>query len=200
MADDRPLAASEIEPALVDRAQRGDRQAFSELVRLHQAPVRAYVAAHVRGVEAADDLAQEAFLRAYVRLDSFAMPPTATMRPWLLGIARNLVLEHLRKETRVGVRDRAELEAALDAWHLEAIEAETHDGEEAVAALQRCLQKLAPAAFALVTRHYFERRSLASLAAEQNKKEGALRMQFLRIRETLRACIERQAVTEGAVR
>ena len=44
--------------------------------------------------------------------------------------------------------------------------------------------------------HYFERRTLASLAAEENKQESALRMRLLRIRETLRACIE-QAVGEG---
>ncbi len=57
-------------------------------------------------------------------------------------------------------------------------------------ALQDCVGKLAPAASNLVVRHYFERQTLASLAAEEHKQESALRMRLLRIREALRACIE----------
>src|SRR5688572_3652934 len=89
------------EPLQVERAKAGDREAFSQLVRLHQAVVRAYVSAHVRAAETADDLAQEVFLRAFRRLDAFQLPESGSMRPWLLGIARNLLLEHLRAPVRL---------------------------------------------------------------------------------------------------
>jgi RNA polymerase sigma-70 factor (ECF subfamily) len=185
-----PLDAGD-EPLWIDRAQAGDRAAFSQLVRLHQAVVRAYLGAHLRAGETADDLAQEVFLRAFRRLDAFQLPETGTMRPWLLGIARNLLLEHLRRPGR--------LEALVDpeaAGETEQVVRDPVEVERRIEALQRCVEKLAPAAAGLVWRHYFERRTLASLAAEESKQESALRMRLLRIREVLRACIE-QTVGEG---
>jgi RNA polymerase sigma-70 factor (ECF subfamily) len=178
----------------VERAQAGDRAAFSQLVRMHQAVVRAYLGAHVRDAEAADDLAQEVFLRAFRRLDAFEPPDSGSIRPWLLGIARRLVLEHLRAELRR--HPRVDLEAALD--QAGQLPRDPVDLERRIEALQRCLAKLAPAASALVARHYFERRTLASLAAEEHKQEGALRMRLMRIREALRGCIERR-LEGGAV-
>ena len=186
------------EPVYIERAQAGDRESFSQLVRLHQAVVRAYVSAHIRAAEAADDLAQEVFLRAFRRLAAFQVPESGSMRPWLLGIARNLLLEHLRAPVRLQARATAELSAVLDGQQLD-------DGqtprdplaiERRIEVLEGCVEKLAPAASALVWRHYFERRTLASIAAEEQKSESTLRMRLLRIREALRACIER-ASSEG---
>jgi RNA polymerase sigma-70 factor (ECF subfamily) len=187
----RPALDAGDEPLWIDRAQAGDRAAFSQLVRLHQAVVRAYLGAHLRAGETADDLAQEVFLRAFRRLDAFQLPETGTMRPWLLGIARNLLLEHLRRPGR--------LEALVDpdaAGETDQVVRDPVEAERRIEALQRCVEKLAPAAARLVWRHYFERRTLASLAAEESKQESALRMRLLRIREVLRACIE-QTVGEG---
>jgi RNA polymerase sigma-70 factor, ECF subfamily len=187
------------EPLHIARAKGGDREAFSQLVRMHQAVVRAYVSAHVRPVEAADDLAQEVFLRAFRRLDAFQLPESGSIRPWLLGIARNLLLEHLRAPARLEARRPADLEEALETRQLEGGPGpqDAMEMERRIAALQGCVDKLAPAAFALVWRHYFERRTLASLAAEEKKQESALRMRLLRIREALRACIEQAG--EGAL-
>lgn len=187
----RPALDAGDEPLWIDRARAGDRAAFSQLVRLHQAVVRAYLGAHLREGEAADDLAQEVFLRAFRRLDAFQLPETGTMRPWLMGIARNLLLEHLRRPGRLEAR--VDPEAAAEAGQVVRDPVEV---ERRIEALQRCVDKLAPAAARLVWRHYFERRTLASLAAEENKQESALRMRLLRIREVLRACIE-QTVGEG---
>jgi RNA polymerase sigma-70 factor (ECF subfamily) len=197
----RGMGAPSRRPAVADgaderehiaRAKAGDRQAFSQLVRMHQAIVRTYVNAHVRGGSAADDLAQEVFLRAFRRLDAFELPESGTIRPWLLGIARRLVLEHLRSELRR--HPVVTLDEQLDGGQLPR---DPGDVERRIEALQGCLGKLAPAASALVVRHYFERRTLASLAAEENRRESALRMRLLRIREVLRACIER-TLTERA--
>jgi RNA polymerase sigma-70 factor (ECF subfamily) len=187
------------EPVHVERAKAGDRQAFSQLVRMHHAVVRAYVSAHIRVPEAADDLAQEVFLRAFRRLAAFQIPETGSIRPWLLGIARNLLLEHLRAELRVQTRAPLALEAALDARHLDDAQAprDPLEFERRIDALQRCVGKLAPAASTLVQRHYFERQTLASLAAEENRQEGALRMRLLRIREALRTCIETAIAEAG---
>jgi len=182
----------------IERAKAGDRDAFSQLVRMHQAVVRVYLSAHVRTAEAADDLAQEVFLRAFRRLDAFQLPETGSIRPWLMGIARNLLLEHMRAPGRLEMLRTADLEALDGRLEPETSPRDPVEVERRMEALQSCVEKLPLASFTLVSRHYFERRTLASLAAEERKQEGALRMRLMRIREALRGCIERR-LEGGAV-
>ena len=58
-------------------------------------PVRRFIAAMLRDDWAAEDLAQETFVRAAARLDTLADP--AKLKPWVFAIARNLCLDHLRR-------------------------------------------------------------------------------------------------------
>ena len=85
---------SEVDDAgLVDRARRGDEDAFSSLFARHQAAIYRY-AAHMGGRETADDVVQETFLvilRQTGRLD----PLYGLVIGYLLGIARRLVLKRL---------------------------------------------------------------------------------------------------------
>ncbi len=67
---------------------REDRHAFGELVRRHQSPVRAFLTRMTRGdTHRADDLAQETFLKAWQKLDTFR--GDARFSTWLFGIAFN---------------------------------------------------------------------------------------------------------------
>jgi RNA polymerase sigma factor (sigma-70 family) len=84
--------------ALVAAAQRGDRQAFARLVELHQAGVYGYLRARLLRAHDAEDLTQEVFLRCYTSWARF--DGSAQVRPWLLGIARNLLHEYARKQRR----------------------------------------------------------------------------------------------------
>jgi RNA polymerase sigma factor (sigma-70 family) len=81
--EDRPLEDSE----LVERAQHGDVEAYEELVRRHQelAVRTAYLVAGT-GADA-DEVAQEAFVKAYYALPRFRTG--APFRPWLLRIVAN---------------------------------------------------------------------------------------------------------------
>jgi RNA polymerase sigma factor (sigma-70 family) len=78
---------------LLERARRGDEDAFSRLFARHQGTIYRY-AAHMGGHETADDVVQDTFLvvlRQTGRLD----PPHSTVVGYLLGIARHLVLRRL---------------------------------------------------------------------------------------------------------
>lgn len=77
----------------------GDTQAFSELVAMHQGSVRAFLMRLCRNGALADDLAQETFLSAFRRLDSFRQ--TGGFLSWLFGIAYRCFLQHQRYEKRV---------------------------------------------------------------------------------------------------
>ena len=79
--------------------QAGDPNAFGELVRRYQSPVRSFLSRLTRGDEAlADDLAQETFLRAWRKLETFRAE--ARFSSWLFGIAMNEFRARLRRERR----------------------------------------------------------------------------------------------------
>ena len=67
---------------------REDQHAFGELVRRYQSPVRAFLARMTRGdAHLADDLAQETFLKAWQKLQTYR--GGARFSTWLFGIAVN---------------------------------------------------------------------------------------------------------------
>src|SRR5579864_6491945 len=80
---------------LIREAQRGDRVAFEELVRQYDRAVLR-LALHLTGSEAdAQDIYQEAFLKAYRNIGSFRFE--CSFYTWVYRIVTNLCLDHLRK-------------------------------------------------------------------------------------------------------
>ena len=82
------------EAELLVRARRGDLAAFEQVVERHQRRVYAIARRIVRRHDVADDVAQEAFIRAYQALDRF--DPTRPFGPWIGRIAANLAVNHVR--------------------------------------------------------------------------------------------------------
>src|SRR5262245_7201978 len=105
------------EAGWIAEARKGSREAFTELVRLHQGRIRAYLGRQLRQQETADDVAQEVFLAAYRSLSSYRGEVPFAL--WLLGIARNSALMQLRGELRRRARE-AGLREALAEWQLAA--------------------------------------------------------------------------------
>jgi RNA polymerase sigma-70 factor (ECF subfamily) len=83
------------EAALIRAAQRGDQDAFEQLVRAYDQSVLQLAMHLLRGAEDARDVYQDAFLRVYKNLHSFRFD--CSFRTWLYRIVTNLCLDHLRK-------------------------------------------------------------------------------------------------------
>lgn len=71
-------------------------EAFEELVNRHRRIIFNFLMKMVRKVEVADDLFQETFLRVLKNADSYT--PRAKFTTWALQIARNLTLDHYKRE------------------------------------------------------------------------------------------------------
>jgi RNA polymerase sigma-70 factor (ECF subfamily) len=82
------------ESFLIARAQRGDPSAFEEIVRLYQRRVYGVALRIVHAHDVADDVTQEAFLRAWRSLDRFELG--RPFGPWVCRIAANLAVNHVR--------------------------------------------------------------------------------------------------------
>ena len=78
---------NEQEQTWVLQARRGDRSAFSRLVEAYQRPVFNLTYRMLGDVEEAEDAAQEAFLRAYSRLNQY--DPEMKFSTWLFSIANH---------------------------------------------------------------------------------------------------------------
>jgi len=87
------------EAEIVRSAQGGDRNAFSELVRMHARGVFNVVYRMCGDELIAEDAAQETFIRAWQNLASYR--PQTPLRNWLYRIAFNAGLDMLRKEKRI---------------------------------------------------------------------------------------------------
>ncbi len=87
----RPLA----DDALVARAVEGDTEAFATLTERHKRPVYNLAYRMLGNAADAEDAAQETFVRAYVRLDSYQ--PRGRFGAWLLAIASHWCIDHLRR-------------------------------------------------------------------------------------------------------
>ena len=84
------------ERALVRRAQRGDREAFEELVRLYDQEVLRLALKLVRSPEEAQDLYQEAFLKVYRSIGKFRLE--SRFSTWLYRVVMNVFYDHLRRQ------------------------------------------------------------------------------------------------------
>ena len=179
---------------IIEQVLAGELDRFREIVRLFEADVFRMAAPVVGGRAAAEDITQEVFIVAYRQLDRFDL--TQPFRPWLMGIARNILGNEIRRRSR----ETARLEhysAYVDAMASErGIEHSTAVG----AALSKCRQRLARTAADAIRARYDEGLELEQLAARLKRSVTATRQLLYRTRITLRNCIESELAAAGEKR
>lgn len=97
---------------LVEKVKSGDRRSFSELVKRHQRSVLRLSLRFMKDTDAAEDVTQEAFIKAYEKLNSFE--GRASFKSWLFQIAVNTARNKLREFKRDTV-DFEDVNLAVDA-------------------------------------------------------------------------------------
>lgn len=104
-----PIRGSDITDAeLVARAQQGSQDAFREIVSRYQRPVFNLVQRIVRDAAAAEDVAQEAFVKVYRALATYE--PSQKLSSWIFKISHNAAIDSLRRRPA----DTVPLEGAGD--------------------------------------------------------------------------------------
>lgn len=92
-------ADADVDDASVIQLSRHEPEQFTVLFRRHAPHIQRYVV-HRLGQDAADDIVAETFLLAFRQRDSYDQT-RADARPWLYGIATNLIGRHRRAEIRM---------------------------------------------------------------------------------------------------
>ncbi|MEM6295764.1 MAG: RNA polymerase sigma factor [Myxococcota bacterium] len=182
-----PPAADE--RALVDRARAGEMQAWASLYRQHFAAIARHVRFLTNDANLTEELVQESFARALVKLPSF--DGRATLSTWLHGIALNVVRSHWRArrntETaherlrRMHAASDAATGARLDQLHL------SRKKTEAVYAVLETLPEHLREAFVL---RDLQGQSPAEAAAALGISPGNLSVRASRARDRIRKELE----------
>jgi RNA polymerase sigma-70 factor (ECF subfamily) len=83
------------EQVWLEQARQGDKAAFGKLIEAYQTPVYNLAYRMLNNSGEAEEAAQEAFIRAYTRLDSYK--PAHKFSTWMLSITSNYCIDLIRK-------------------------------------------------------------------------------------------------------
>ena len=175
--------------AVLDQVERGDRDAFRQIVRAFSLPLRSFIASQIHHLEDVDDLAQEVFITAYRNLGAFRKGDD--FGAWLRGIARNKLSDHFRSSARrhkALERFREEVARAVGP-DLERMAGD--DDAPAIEALLRCVGRL-PERLRKVVRAGLDGGKPAALAEELLTTVGAVYNLHYRANQMLRECLRKE--------
>lgn len=187
------MSSADSDLAIVQRVQQGDRQAFNLLVLKYQRRVERLIARFVRDADLVQDIAQEAFIRAYRALPQFR--GESAFYTWLYRIAVNTAKKQLMNlgrdpvVTEAALADRREEDDETSAPQWEPRDDETPDAvlaskevarvvNEAIDALSEDLRQ------AIVLRE-IEGLSYEEIAHVMNCPVGTVRSRIFRAREAI---------------
>jgi RNA polymerase sigma-70 factor (ECF subfamily) len=197
-----PQASSGFTPAVVGgeapsdadimlRAKAGDQSAFDYLVQKYRRPMVSFMYRMARNTAAAEDLAQEVFLRVYRSRASYEA--SAKFTTWLYRIATNLAVNHAR-DTR---HERPEVQVSLDEpdedtgttlelpdGHLTAEQVMVR--RERMTAIRSKVEALPEQQKLAVIMHKYQQMDYKQIADVLKKSESATKSLLFRAYETLR--------------
>ena len=164
---------------LVARCQRGDQAAYGELVRRHRKPVYEVAYALLGDHDQAEDIVQEALLRAYKALSKFDQ--RQSFAPWIKRIAVNCALSALHKQ-----QNRDEVRESVPASRSGDEPAEHTVATEMQAKLQEALAILPAQQRAAISLFALNDMDLTSTAAAMGCAVGTVKTHLHRARQKLR--------------
>jgi RNA polymerase sigma-70 factor (ECF subfamily) len=157
--------------ALVSRAQEGDAEAFGELYDRYVTMVHRYVYHRVGDRALAEDVTSETFVRALRRIDSLSFQGR-DVGAWLVTIARNLVLDHVkssRYRLEVATADMRDADRATAGPEDAVVQRLTNEQ------LLACVRKLNAEQQECIALRFLQGLSVSETAAVMGKREGAIK-------------------------
>jgi RNA polymerase sigma-70 factor (ECF subfamily) len=167
LQSERPASDDPLERRAVQAVRGGDPSAYDYLVQKYLRKTLSIVWGIVRNGHDAEDLAQEAFVKAYQRIDRFR--EGEPFGPWVYRIATNLALDLMKHRRRVRAE---EVDESLPSGDRADQEAESN---QAARLIDEAMESL-PEQQKLVARLYLvEELSHAEIAATTGLSEGTVR-------------------------
>jgi RNA polymerase sigma-70 factor (ECF subfamily) len=176
MAEDSDLA-------LVAQTRAGDIEAFSHLVKRHERVVYNLAFRFMRDNSLAQDMAQEAFLKAFRLLNGFR--GDCSFSTWLYRVTCSVCLTELSRRKRRG-------EVELTPAHANEVATEPEEASDMPELIRRCVTRLPERYAMIVTLYYLQEVSYEEIAEIMDIPMGTLKTWMHRARHQLRKIVEKE--------
>jgi RNA polymerase sigma-70 factor (ECF subfamily) len=189
------VTAAETDQQLVAKVQKGDSRAFDMLVLKYQHKIFGLISRYVRDADEVQDVAQEAFIKAYRALPRFR--GDSAFYTWLYRIAINTAKNHLVSRSRrppgsdVEIEDAEYFEGGGALRSLENPENALF-GAELKAVVENALKELPDDLRTAVTLREFDGLSYEDIAEIMDCPVGTVRSRIFRAREAIDIQVRRQ--------
>ena len=186
---------------LVERVQKGDKRAFDLLVLKYQHKIFGLISRYVRDNDEIQDVAQEAFIKAFRALPKFR--GDSAFYTWLYRIAINTAKNYLVARSRrppatdVDVEDAEYFESASPLKSIENPENALH-GEELKRVVETAIKELPEDLRAAVTLREFDGLSYEDIADVMECPVGTVRSRIFRAREAIDKQVRQQIFGDEA--
>ncbi len=161
------------DPELIRRLQQRDPQALGDLYDRYGRAVYSLVLRVVRDAGTAEDLVQETFLRVWNRVQA-CDPEKGSIGPWLLAVARNRAIDHLRSASGRGERSAVEFQESDHPALYTDMEKDILTSES-VRKVKAAVEKLLPNHRQVIELAYFEGLSQTEMAERMGQPLGTVK-------------------------
>jgi RNA polymerase sigma-70 factor (ECF subfamily) len=183
----------EVDQRLVERVQRGDKKAFELLVAKYQRKLNRLLSRFIRDPSEVEDVAQEAFIKAYRALPSFR--GESAFYTWLYRIAVNTAKNYLvaagrraPTSTPIDSEEAESFEEGHQLRHMNTPEAELMS-KQIAATVNQTMEELPEELRVAIALREIEGMSYEDIAAAMSCPIGTVRSRIFRARETIAARI-----------
>lgn len=172
------------ESVWLEQARQGDKAAFGKIIEAYQSPVFNLAYRMLNNAKEAEEAAQEAFIRAYTRLDSYN--PQHKFSTWMLSITSNYCIDLIRKRRAIllSIDEPLPPHPALMSDKAKSPESQAMDNERQIL-VQQLLQEL-PEDYrqAVILRYWYEH-SYEEIAEIMETTVSAIKSRLFRARKQL---------------
>jgi RNA polymerase sigma-70 factor (ECF subfamily) len=172
--------------ALLARVAAGDMAALRALYLAHADAVQRFVRTRLRDEFEVADIVQDTMLSVWRGAAGFEQ--RSTVRAWMLTLARNKVIDHLRKQARLSVAEPDETVPTEDP-DAEAVIAAAEDTRR----VRACIETLSERQRAVVHLAFYEDLSYSEIAAIEKVPEGTVKTRIFHAKKLLMRCLSRAA-------
>ena len=181
----------------LDALRRQDETEIRRLIEVLAPRIRRLVLRYGLPVADAEDVTMDVIVRLINPDRLAALPESTRIIPYALTIARNTVMQHMRRTYRAEAREMAWSDESVDRGRgIDALDSEEVSAERR-AALERALAELGDSKRAIILMRYVEGLSTAEIAARMSVTEGTVRVRLHRVTQELQASLTRFSVAGG---
>lgn len=183
---------------LLNRIANGCHQSATQLYQRHQRAVYAYIRLRVGNDEAAEEILNDTFMAAFRK--PLKYNASCEYRTWLIGIAKRLCSNWLRKQAAIRQVEAEPLNDILaETIPAETITAlESMEDQELQGAIQICIDKLPDRQREAIYWHWHQELKLSDIATNMACTEGSVKTQLHHARQKIMNCLRQAFGLEAA--